>query len=234
MFCLVAAVLHRSGAYTAVTDDHPPRIKLPVGREWPEHVRTIANDWRNLATTSKRLPAELQGHWNQVVNAWKTPLARLGSQRSCLASLLFLLACSDEACVGVGISVSQVESRLQPTPRDPFLWDAEERLFLTIPEGSTMCRDIDPARARILPKMHTQQNGMTIRSLSHYAAYCPATDLRPEWYSFGTDTQEHALNLLIIPWPPQGNSKSVFGKQKEAVGRFSGAGSVRVVYISVC
>src|SRR5262249_41533171 len=32
-------------------------------------------------------------------------------------------------------------------------------------------------------------------------AYCPATDLRPEWYSFGTDTQEHALNLLIVPWP---------------------------------
>ena len=51
------------------------------------------------------------------------------------------------------------------------------------------------------PKCIPPQNGMTIRSLSHYVAYCPATDLRPEWYSFGADTQEHALNLLLIPWP---------------------------------
>lgn len=128
---------------------------------------------------------------------------QLRSQRDCLASLLFLLACSDEACVGVGISLSRVASRLRPTAKDPFLWDAEERLFSTIPEGSTMCKEIDSARARVLPKMHTPQNGMTIRSLSHYVAYCPANDLRPEWYSFGTDTQEHALNLLIIPWPPR-------------------------------
>jgi hypothetical protein len=202
VFCLAAAVLHRSGAYTALTSDQPPRIKLPKGQKWPDYVRRIGNDWRNTATTGE-LPAELQKHWNRIVKAWKSPLTQLRSRRDCLASLLFLLACSDEACVGVGLSVSHVASRLQPTPQDPFLWDAEERLFSTILEGSTMCKEIDPIRARVLPKMHTPQNGMTIRSLSHYVAYCPASDLRPEWYSFGTDTQEHALNLLLIPWPPQ-------------------------------
>lgn len=201
VFCLMAAVLHRSGAYTAVTDDLPPRIKLPKGEKWPDYVRRLGTDWRNTATTALELPAEIQKHWTRIVKASKSPLTKLRGKRECLASILFLLACSDEACIGVGTSISHVASRPRATPKDPFLWDAEERLFFTILEGSTMCKEIDPARARVLPKMHTPQNGMTIRSLSHYVAYCPATDLRPEWYSFGTDTQEHALNLLLIPWP---------------------------------
>ena len=201
VFCLMAAILHRSGAYTSVTDDHPPRIKLPKGEKWPEYVRRIGNEWRDNATTAAELPAELQKHWTRIVKAWKSPLTQLRIKRDCLTSILFLLACSDEACIGVGISISHLARRSRTIPKDPFLWDAEERLFSTIPEGSTMCKEIDSGRARVLPKMHTPQNGMTIRSLSHYAAYCPATDLRPEWYSFGTDTQEHALNLLLIPWP---------------------------------
>ncbi|HEV2992317.1 MAG TPA: hypothetical protein VG759_28045 [Candidatus Angelobacter sp.] len=201
VFCMVAAVLHRSGAYTVVTDDQPPRAKLPKGQNWPDYAREIGTQWRNVATTTEQIPPELQKHWTRVVKTWKLPLSQLRTKRDCLASLLFLLACSDEACVGVGISISHVAGRPERVVKDPFLWDAEERLFFTIPEGSTMCKEIDPTRARVLPKMHTPQNGMTIRSLSHYAAYCPATDLRPEWYSFGTETQEHSLNLLIIPWP---------------------------------
>ncbi len=44
-FCLMAAILHRSGAYTAVTDDHPPCIKLPKAEKWPEYVCRIGNEW---------------------------------------------------------------------------------------------------------------------------------------------------------------------------------------------
>jgi hypothetical protein len=50
--------------------------------------------------------------------------------------------------------------------------------------------------------MHTPQNGLTIRSLSHNLGYCPGSDMRPKWASMAsTGERSHSLNLLLIPWP---------------------------------
>jgi len=193
-------MLQRSGAYTAVVDDVRPRVKIPKGVHWPGHVQELGKQWRRNFT---QVPGQLQTAWSMLRRNWKLPVSELRQNIPCTAALLCLLACADEACVGVGMSISRPATRSgwEDITKDRFLWDAEERLLETIPQGSTLCRQIHPSRARVLPKMHTPQNGLTIRSLSHYLAYCPATEIKPEWYSFGTDTQEHSLNLLVIPWP---------------------------------
>jgi hypothetical protein len=113
------------------------------------------------------------------------------------------LAVADETCVGVGIAISKVLTRTDWSgeERDTFLEAAEERLLLSAQTASTSCMHIHPSKARVLPKMHTAQNGLTIRSLSHYICSIPSSDVSAEWLSWSADTQHHALNLLIVPWP---------------------------------
>ncbi len=49
--------------------------------------------------------------------------------------------------------------------------------------------------------MHTAQNGLTIRSLSHHLAYCPAPSVRPHWLNACPKNDDLSFNLLVIPWP---------------------------------
>jgi hypothetical protein len=55
----------------------------------------------------------------------------------------------------------------------------------------------------VLPKLHTPQSGITIRSLTHNLALCPAGDVKAKWSErFSTEFgQRHCLNLLLVPWP---------------------------------
>jgi hypothetical protein len=200
VFCLAAAILQKSGAYTAAVNDDRPRVKLPKGMTWPQHVEEVGKQWRR---NFKQPPAAMQSAWSLIRKNWKLPLSELRRNSQATAALFQLLACADEACVGVGMSISRPATRTgwEDFTKDHFLWDAEEGLLKTIREGSTLCHRIHPSKARVLPKMHTPQNGLTIRSFSHYLSYCSSTEIKPEWYSFGTDIQEHSLNLLVIPWP---------------------------------
>ena len=69
------------------------------------------------------------------------------------------------------------------------------------PGGATLCSEIHPSRARVLPKMHTPQSGLTVRSLSHHLGYCPGSDMHPNWYSLAARRRLHCLNLMLVPWP---------------------------------
>jgi hypothetical protein len=109
------------------------------------------------------------------------------------------VSAADEASFGLGIFFSHGTDA-----KKDLLWeDAEERLIKDIPKGlgSTLCREIDHSRARVLPKMHTPQSGLTVRSLSHHLAFCLGSEIVPEWFSLATNTDNHSLNLLLIPAP---------------------------------
>src|ERR1051326_6521771 len=207
VFCLAATALQKSGAYSVLVDDRPPDLTfgIPRGVHRPTFMREIGMLWRNVATTKKRVPHQLEQWWRVVVEHFSLSLLQLPRKRRCIAALVQLLAAADEACAGVGISISGplTRSDWRTAKPDPFLAEAEARLLRTVKSGSSLCRNIDPSRARVLPKMHTPQTGLTIRSLSHNVALCPAEDITPEWFSLATDTQEHALNLLVFPWPLQ-------------------------------
>jgi len=75
-------------------------------------------------------------------------------------------------------------------------------LSQSVAHGATLCQEIHPSRGRVLPRMHTPQTGLTVRSLSHHLAYCPPSDISPEWkVSIERADPNHSFNLLIIPWP---------------------------------
>ena len=117
-------------------------------------------------------------------------------------ALLELLAIADEACADLGIY------KLDPKLRDAgglgaFRFEAENLFVksMSAAGGATLCKGIHASRARVLPKLHTPQSGLTIRSLSHHLGYCPGSDMRPNWLSLASSRPSHSFNLLIIPWP---------------------------------
>ncbi|HZR83266.1 MAG TPA: hypothetical protein VFD92_19385 [Candidatus Binatia bacterium] len=69
--------------------------------------------------------------------------------------------------------------------------------------SATLCRGIHPSRARVLPKMHTPQTGLTLRSMTHHVALCPTGDVIPKWSFWPAfkGSASHKLNILLVPWP---------------------------------
>jgi hypothetical protein len=137
----------------------------------------------------------------------------------CCAVLLDLLGAADEACVGVGIGLPAVLLSKRPPKADgdKFLGEADWRLLQTSfsNTGATLCKRIHPSKSRVLPKMHTPQNGLTIRSVSHYLAYCNTPDVTPQWVSWAVDTPHHALNILVVPWLNRIEPSQFIGTKKE-------------------
>jgi hypothetical protein len=131
-------------------------------------------------------------------------LNELGSEGASPArdALMDLLGAADEACVELGIY--KIDPQLRAGGGlEAFGFQAEYVLVksMSSPSGATLCKDIDPSRARVLPKMHTPQSGLTIRSLSHHLGYCPGSDMRPKWAGLAPRERSHSLNLLLVPWP---------------------------------
>jgi hypothetical protein len=195
-FCFAATALQRSSAYTALIGAGKPRLDFKHVEESREDaLQSIGEKWRERAGLGK-LPPPTVGKWLEVIRSnRKLELTKLAKRKKVLAALINVLAAADESCAGLGISLTSADN-------DEFAKVAEPQLFPT-EDGSTLCRRIHPSKARVLPKCHTAQTGLTIRSFSHYLALVATTEICPEWYSFCAETSEHALNLLLVPWPVQ-------------------------------
>jgi len=48
--------------------------------------------------------------------------------------------------------------------------------------GASLGRMVHSSRVKILPKMHTPQSGLTLRSLSHNLALFESGEMRPNWW----------------------------------------------------
>ncbi len=152
--------------------------------------------------------------WDQLVEvADSMPVAKMeddGNKSGVIEAVLSLFAAADEACAGVGAPY---------TPED-YEGDAEGLRFqqeadvLLVPvgrRGSSLCRRIAVGEAVVLPKLHTPQCGVTLRSLSHHLAYISTREVVPYWRrvsGFDARTSDagssaHGLNLLLLPWPEE-------------------------------
>lgn len=197
VFCLAAAVLQASGAYSRVVDDSPPHGTGKKRATRTREVKRVGSSWRKSAVSARKTPARLQAWWQCVRDNQEVALTRLGDFVEPTLCLLNLLAAADEASAGLGLFFNATRKA------DAFERQGERRLFQTAMSetGATLCQQIPPTKGRVLPKRHTPQNGLTIRSLSHNLAYSYTPDVKPEWISAAQDTKHHCFNLLVVPWP---------------------------------
>jgi hypothetical protein len=126
---------------------------------------------------------------------WRLAISSIKDNAKLCQSLLQLCAAADQACAGVGSTYSH-EGSLD----EQFHFQAED-LLTPKQNGSSLCREVHPTRARVLPKMHTPWSGLTIRSLSLYLSLCSADEVSPQWITLGSYPERESMNLLLVPWP---------------------------------
>ena len=192
VFGVVGAVLHRSGAYTAILADSRPQAALGGNNAWTTRLQAIARRWRHAAVTRRgRVPIELRRWWGTVTRGRSIPLRSTRAHPRVRDALFSLFAAADEACYGVGV----------PPVRGSFEIACQNLLLDSRDGGSTLGKRLAKDILRILPKLHTPLAGLTIRSLSHHLSLCPSGDLEARWYMLPLRHVKTGLNLLLLPWP---------------------------------
>ena len=189
VFAVAASLLLKSGAYSCAVSEW--KRDKPLGK-WVEWISEIGQHWR----THLSSPGTEVRRWHDTLTtkqARKVPVLEISKHKDIYNALLHLCAAADEACRGVGFGMSQ---------KDPFLVIASEKLYLSGERlgVSTLCERVDHAAVRVLPKLHTPQKGITIRSLTHNLALCPAGDVNVRWAE-NPCVHNHYFNILLAPWP---------------------------------
>lgn len=181
VFALVSSLLLESGAYVALVDAWPPvrsgdRFALDEDPlEWPWRILEVGEEWRQLwlDDEARSTPKKVQEWWRTILSFRSDPLVTVREESALSSALFHLLAAADEASEGVGFPEDE---------KDFFQSLAEFYLLTERQMGSTLCTDaIDPLRARVLPKQHTPQSGITLRSLSHHLALVDVAEVYTTW-----------------------------------------------------
>jgi hypothetical protein len=192
-FAICLTLLKQPGAYTQLLQDWPPdRGKDEALANWTSSVRDLGAEWR----TALRLGLGpqfngLSNEWEQVCRSFKRQLWTVAKDRDLLKTLMKLVAVADEASEGVGAPEDMGEDDLFLRQTRAFLWD-----------DATLGVRVDHARVRVLPRMHTPQNGLTERSVSLYLSMCDGGEVTPRWLSTPF-LQPDSINLLLVPWPSE-------------------------------
>ena len=194
VFAMVASLLLKSGAYCHAISGWK---RKPPRKKWIKDVERTGKSWRK----NKQPPANVQ-QWHRTIIGMRNrriPVSSLRSHQKLCEALLELLAAADEACIGVGLALVSIGKG------NAFVFEASQQLQMSAKTFgvSTLCKQVHHSVVRVLPKLHTPQSGMTIRSLTHNLALCPAGDVKAKWFERIRQEPErrHCLNLLLVPWP---------------------------------
>lgn len=213
-FALVASLLRESGGYGAALSCLP----TPRG-DWVKEVEKLGSRWTKKWQSSTTTPARLRGWWRTIRGASERPMSEIRHSPDLCRAVISILAAADYACVGIGIPTEGGEMDEFEAQGFRTLLDSQHDFGST-----TLCRNIHPSRARVLPKMHTPQTGLTLRSLSHHVALCPTGDVMPKWSvwpAFKSEDLGHKLNLLVVPWPSRITPTSFGVASRPDAGRAS-------------
>lgn len=198
VFAIVAALLSRSGAYSHAVSGWDREGKLQA---WTADMKQIGADWtENWGSEKREVAPERVRNWYEVLRTKRGTLVQdICNDEELCCTLIQLCAAADEACIGVG--------RPLPDPAiasRPFRLEASKRLLdcARHEEVATLCKKVHQSTIRVLPKLHTPQSGITIRSLTLNLALCFAGDVNVRWTECLAD-QRHCLNLLLVPWPAE-------------------------------
>lgn len=192
-FAICLALLKRSGAYSQLFLDWPPDKGADGALEkWTSTARELGEKWR-AAWPQSRAFKELDAEWRLICDSFGLAVASTKQNRPLLEALIKLVAVADEASESVGAP------KEDETGKDDVFLELASALLEN--EG-TLCWEIDSSRLRVLPRMHTPQNGLTDRSLSLYLSLCDPCEVIPQWFSTPF-IQGDSFNLLMVPWPPE-------------------------------
>ena len=194
VFAACASTLESTGTYTAIVDVWPPdSSKID---SWLSDQRAIALQWRQAMCGGGAVPARVVEAWKEIIGKGSKSLTTVRGDRSLLTALLELACLADEASENFGL----------PNPRDP----AEEKAarLLTSAEAkvtpASLCERVHSSRIQVLPKQHTPQAGICLRSLSHHLALVHPRGIAPRWFRVPTPiigNEDTSLNVLCVPWP---------------------------------
>jgi hypothetical protein len=189
-FALCLALLKRTGAYSELLQTWPPKQPNQTSQlaldQWTSRIRGLGEKWRE--SWNQKPFDDLSEDWALLCRSFEVRLNKVGEDRTLSLSVLTLACTADEASEGVGAP--------KDDQWDEFLDDAS----VLLSNFGTLCREIDDSRMRVLPRMHTPQNGLTERSLSLYLSLCSPCEVTPQWL-LTPFVQSDSINLLTIPWP---------------------------------
>ena len=192
-FACAATLLKESGSYVRAVElpDAAGRLGGSVGIDsgWPAEARRLGEAWRQALVP----PAAVAAWWAEVVTAADVSMDELADRAELVGALLRVVGAADEACWGSGIA----------SPDDDLLRGVESALVTS--GNRSIAEEVAVSRARVLPKQHAPQRGMTIRSLTHNLALL-GTDVQARWSAnlrplTGAPGRLDILNVLVIPWP---------------------------------
>ncbi len=235
-FVLTSRALGTSDAYRRIVS--PPAEKCwPALHEWCERIERGGARWRSFCNdewiidrslgkleageaATSAIDAAIRAPWDQLQELWDQDLEHLvrsleeDGQWRALIALVQLHAMADHACreICLGERAAGADAGEES---QRFLRAAERRLEI-VPSARehVSLATLDRARGCVLPKTHTTQLGLSLRSISHHLAYHRyATDIR--WfrpYPRGADSRSDSVsqeragphqtrNVLLFPWP---------------------------------
>ncbi|HYL73002.1 MAG TPA: hypothetical protein VEU96_02300, partial [Bryobacteraceae bacterium] len=146
--------------------------------------------------TKRTAPKAVARYWGTLIDARDKPVQAIAENATLGQAVLQLCAVADEASEGVGSPLDGHETEIE----ERFQFHASGLLDRDSP-GSSLCEEINVTRLRVLPKMHTPQTGLTVRSLSHYLALCEPSEVVPYWIQSMSPLRDDSMNLLVVPWP---------------------------------
>lgn len=188
-------LLMQSGGYTVTLNNWPPAGAM---QPWAEVAEIVGEAWRSTWAGGLAAPQRVRELWDDVRGRLDSSIESLKSDTVACQILLQLAAFADSACAGVGLPREG-----STTYSEQKFYNHADELLKPTGNGSNVAEEIHPSRLRVLPKMRTPQNGLTVRSLSHNLALCSSGELQPKWHLVPNYPDEQCLNLLLVPWPYQ-------------------------------
>jgi hypothetical protein len=227
VFCLLAALLQRTGGYIRLVSNWPPDANQDSSRnaknlaKWTRQIGRIGRRWWHysslVASSARRtsVPSRIKGWWDVIYeNRSKTldelrELVETKADKTFWDAVLQLCSAADEACIGIGLTDTSIHQQYAKResfsiPKTDFLFAVRRQLTRqsSLKESYTLTRYVRSGFVAVLPKFHTPQSGITLRSISHNLAFLRTSEVKPHFFITETgDSSRHVLNLLLVPWP---------------------------------
>jgi predicted amidohydrolase len=238
VFAVTAMVLKRTGAYLCIAGGKgsmaTPETEEPFATELPG-IQKVAATWQGLAGgDGGSAPAEVGQWWRDLNTQDALDLAvdevlantreeradktLIYSSRRLVRNLFRLLVAADEACRGAGLLDLRAAADAGSTGfylrcANNLFWrwwwyPKDRRGRCSSDPLSSLCEQVHPTRAVVLPKIHVPHAGLTLNNLSSHLALCDVgSDVAPVWRwipsTYHLQQERAGINVLVIPSPPQ-------------------------------